>query len=274
MTHLPACAARRETSSRAPWRPGLTTLALALAACLAAGPAEAQWSYRAPNVPRAPSGTVDLKAPVPRTSDGRVDLSGVWQTDAKYNFNLAADLRPEDIPMLPAGKALFDQRQANNGKDDPEGFCLPPGFPRVNGVPFPQKIIQTPSVIVFLYETRTTFRQVFLDSHAPVQDPQPTWMGYSTGRWEGDTLVVQTSGFNDRTWLDDNGHPNSAGMKVTERIRRPDFGHLFVEITIDDPKFYSRPWTVTQEFRLDPDGELIEYACNENNLDIPHLVGR
>ena len=151
---------------------------------------------------------------------------------------------------------------------------MPPGFPRVNGVPFPQKIIQTPTVIVILYQTRTTFRQIFLDSHALVPDPQPTWMGYSMGRWEGDTLVVQTSGFNDRTWLDDNGHPNSEGMKVTERIRRPDFGHLLVEITIDDPKFYSRPWTVTQPFNLDPNGELIEYACNENNLDIPHLVGR
>jgi hypothetical protein len=255
-------------------RLGWAGLGLALLAFATPAPAGPQWSYRAPNPPRAANGSINLQAPTPRAADGHVDLTGVWQTDSKYNFNLAADLKPEEIPMLPAGKALFDQRQANNGKDDPEGFCLPPGFPRVNGVPFPQKIIQTPTVIVILYETRTTFRQIFLDTHVPVQDPQPTWMGYSMGRWEGDTLVVQTSGFNDRTWLDDNGHPNSERMKVTERIRRPDFGHMFVEITIDDPKFYSRPWTVTQEFRLDPNGELIEYACNENNLDIPHLVGR
>ena len=247
---------------------------MVLAACAAAIPAEAQWSYRAPNLPRTATGAVDMRAPAPRTPDGRVDLSGVWQTDSKYNFNLAADLKPEDVPMLPAARAVLAERQGNNGKDDPEGYCMPPGFPRVNGVPFPQKIIQTAPVIVILYETRTTFRQIFLDTHAPIQDAQPTWMGYSTGRWEGDTLVVQTSGFNDKTWLDDNGHPHSEAMKVTERIRRPEFGRLLVEITIDDPKYYSRPWTVTQEFRLDANGELIEYACNENNLSIPHLVGR
>ena len=274
MLQFDARAASQDTFHPELRRVGPLRLALLLAASVAAVPAEAQWSYRAPNVPRTAAGVVDMRAPAPRTADGRVDLSGVWQTDSKYNFNLAADLKPEDIPMLPAARALVAERQANNGKDDPEGFCLPPGFPRVNGVPFPQKIIQTPAVVVILYETRTTFRQIFLDSHAPVADANPTWMGYSTGRWEGDTLVVQTSGFNDRTWLDDNGHPNSAAMKVTERIRRPDYGHLRVEITIDDPKYYSRPWTVTQEFLLDPNGELIEYACNENNLDIPHLVGR
>ncbi len=274
MPHLDACTVPQGPPSRGSWRLGLTGLAVVLAAGLSSVPAEAQWRYRAPNLPRTAGGTVDLRAPAPRTSDGRVDLSGVWQTDVKYNFNLAADLRPEDIPMLPAARVLVAERQANNGKDDPEGYCLPPGFPRVNGVPFPTKIIQTPVVIVMLYETRTTFRQVFLDSHAPIQDPQPTWMGYSTGRWDGDTLVVQTTGFNDRTWLDDTGHPHSEAMRVTERIRRPDLGRLLVEITIDDPKFYSRPWTVTQEFQLQPDGELIEYACNENNLDIPHLVGR
>jgi hypothetical protein len=234
----------------------------------------AQWRYRDPNAPRTADGRVDAKAPPPRTATGTVDLSGIWQTDVKYNFNLAADLKPGDVVMLPWGQALFAERQDNFGKDDPEGFCLAPGFPRVNGVPFPQKIIQTPAAIVILYETRTTFRQIFLDGHTLVADPNPTWMGYSKGRWQGDTLIVETTGFNDRTWLDDAGHPHSDQLKVTERIRRPAFGQLLVDITIDDPKAYAKPWSVTQEFQLMADGELIEYICNENNLAPPHLVGK
>ena len=235
----------------------------------------AQWRYRDPSAPRLPDGKVDVKAPPPRTASGTVDLSGIWQTDIRYNFNLGADLKPDDIVMLPGAQALYAERRDNNGKDDPEGFCLPPGFPRVNGVPFPQKIVQLAGTIVILYETRTTFRQIFFDSnHTLANDPQPTWMGYSKGRWEGDTLIVETTGFNDKTWLDDAGHPHSEQMKVTERFRRPSFGQLLVEITIDDPKVYAKPWTVTQAFQLMADGELIEYICNENNLDVPHLVGK
>jgi hypothetical protein len=235
----------------------------------------AQWSYRDPNAPRTADGNVDVKAPAPRTAAGTVDLSGIWQTDGKYNFNLAADLKPEAIVMLPWAQALYAERRGNNSKDDPEGFCMPPGFPRVNGVPFPQKIIQLPNAIVILYETRTTFRQIFLDAnHTLASDPQPTWMGYSKGRWDGDTLIVETTGFNDKTWLDDAGHPHSEQMKVTERFRRPSFGQMVVDITIEDPKAYAKPWTVTQTFQLMADGELIEYICNENNLAPPHLVGK
>jgi hypothetical protein len=236
---------------------------------------DAQWRYRDPSAPRTADGRVDVKAPPPRTASGTVDLSGIWQTDVKYNFDLGADLKPGDIVMLPWAQALFAERRDNNGKDDPEGFCMPPGFPRVNGVPFPQKILQMANAIVILYETRTTFRQIFLDSnHTLTTDPQPTWMGYSRGRWDGDTLIVETTGFNDKTWLDDAGHPHSEQMKVTERFRRPSFGQLLVDITIDDPKAYAKPWTVTQAFQLLADGELIEYACNENNLAPPHLVGK
>lgn len=235
----------------------------------------AQWRYRDPSAPRTADGRVDVKAPTPRTASGSVDLSGIWQTDVKYNFNLGADLKPGDIVMVPWAQALFAERRDNNGKDDPEGFCMPPGFPRVNGVPFPQKIIQLPGAIVILYETRTTFRQIFLDSnHTLTADPQPTWMGYSKGRWDGDTLIVETTGFNDKTWLDDAGHPHSEQMKVTERFRRPSFGQLLVDITIEDPKAYAKPWTVTQAFQVLADGELIEYVCNENNLAPPHLVGK
>ena len=249
--------------------------AIALVLMASAGITGAQWLSNNPTVPRTRDGKLDLKAPAPRTAWGTVDLSGIWQTDVKYNANLAADLEPGDVVMLPAGRALFDQRQNNLGKDDPEGFCLPPGVPRVNGVPFPQRIIQTPALVVILYETRTTFRQIVLDAHHTLpSDPQPTWMGYSKGRWDGDTLVVETHGFNGKTWLDDAGHPQSEGARVTERIRRPDFWRLVVELTIDDPAMYAKPWTVTQEFRFDPDGELIEYVCGENNRDVPHLVGK
>jgi hypothetical protein len=238
------------------------------------GTVSAQWSYRDPKAPRTADGSVNVNAPAPRTA-GRVDLSGIWQTDGKYNFNLAADLKPGDVVMTPWAEALYRERRDNLGKDDPEGFCLPPGFPRVNGVPFPQKIIQLPSAVVILYETRTTFRQIVLGSqYTLATDPQPTWMGYSKGRWDRDTLIVETTGFNDKTWLDDAGHPHSEQMKVTERFRRPAFGRLVVDITIDDPKAYVKPWTVTQVFELVSDGELIEYVCNENNRDIPHLVGK
>jgi hypothetical protein len=235
----------------------------------------AQWRVRDPNAPRTADGRVDAKAPSPRTPSGTVDLSGIWQTDVKYNFNLAADLKPGDVVMTPWAEALYRERQDNNSKDDPEGFCMPPGFPRVNGVPFPQKIIQLPTAIVILYETRTTFRQIFLDNyHTLPKDPQPTWMGYSRGHWDRDTLIVETTGFNDKTWLDDAGHPHSEQLKVTERFRRPSFGQLLVDITIEDPKAYAKPWTVTQAFQLQADGELIEYVCNENNLAPPHLVGK
>ena len=253
----------------------LMIVAAAVMSCVSVATVGAQWTYRNPSVPHTADGKPDLKAGAPRTAWGTVDLSGVWQTDIKYNANLAADLKPGDVPMLPAARALFDERQANLGKDDPEGYCLAPGVPRVNGVPFPQKIVQTPALIVILYETRTTFRQIFLDAqHSLASDPQPTWMGYSKGRWDSDTLVVETTGFNGKTWLDDAGHPQSERARLIERIRRPDFSHLRVELTIDDPVMYARPWTVTQEFQLEPDGELIEYVCGENNRDIPHLVGK
>ena len=243
-------------------------------AALGVAPAGAQWIYRAPDIPRTKDGKPDLTAPAPRTAWGTADFSGIWQTDIKFNFNLASDLKPDAVVMLPWGQALYKERQENMAKDDPEGFCLPPGVPRVSGVPFPEKIIQLPTLVVILYETRSTFRQLFLDNHILTKDPQPTWMGYSTGKWDGDTLVVETTGFNDKTWLDDEGHPHSESLRVTERFRRPDFGRMFIDITIDDPKAYARPWTVTEEFHLDADSELLEYVCNENNLDIPHLVGK
>jgi len=170
---------------------------------------------------------------------------------------------------------LYDERLASVDKADPDGYCLPSGVPRTTAAGgLPSRIIQTPKEVVILHESKTTFREIFLDGRSVEKDPQPTWMGYSTGTWEGDVLVVRTTGFNERTWLDDVGHPHSESMSVIERYRRPDYGHMFIDITVEDPKAYSRPWTVTEDLRLDADGDLIEFVCNENEQDVKHLVGK
>jgi hypothetical protein len=236
----------------------------AVLGCALALTLSAQWS-------KIPGGKPDLTAPAPRAADGKPDLSGIWQTDIKYNFDIAADLKPGEVPMQPWAEEVYKQRRASQGAEDPEGYCLPPGVPRIHGVPFPFKIIQTPEVVVILYETRYTHRQIFLDGREVIRDAQPTWNGYSTGKWEGDTLVVTTTGFNGKTWLDDNGHPTTDGLRVTERFRRRDAGHIDLRITIDDPKAYTRPWDVSMELTLVPDTELIEYVCAENNTSIQHL---
>jgi len=238
--------------------------------------ASGQWiNQPASNIPRKADGKPDLEAAAPKLADGKPDLQGIWETDPKYNNNLAADLPPDAVPMQPwAEQVLRQRRDQTVGKDDPEGYCLPPGVPRVHGVPFPQKILQYPNVIIFLYETRNTFRQVHMDGRKLPVDPQPAWMGYSVGHWDGDTLVVESSGFTDKTWLDDVGHPHTEVLRVTERFRRRNFGNLELRITIDDPKAYTTPWTVTENFSLLPGAELIEYICNENNRDIEHLVGK
>jgi hypothetical protein len=179
------------------------------------------------------------------------------------------------VPMTPWAQALYAERLANHSKDDPEAYCLPAGVPRATAAGgLPSRIVQTSDLIVILQESKTMFRQIYMDGRTLQKDPQPTWMGYSTGAWEGDVLVVRTSGFNEQTWLDDVGHPHSESLRVTERYRRPDFGHLFIDITIEDQKAYSRPWTVTEDLRLDPEGDLMEYVCNENERDVRHLVGK
>jgi hypothetical protein len=151
---------------------------------------------------------------------------------------------------------------------------LPPGVPNITFAPHPFKIIQIPGLVVILHEALMTFRQVFTDGRALPQEAEPTWMGYSVGTWEGNQLVVRTTGFNDKTWLDIAGHPVTEELKVTERFRRRDFGHLDLEITIDDAKAYTRPWTVNVGATLLPDTDLIEFVCNENERDLPHLVGK
>ena len=243
---------------------------------LAAAAASAQWiNYPASGVPRTKDGKRNLSAPAPRTSDGKPDLSGVWKApNGKYLLNLAADLKPEEVPFQPWAAALFQQRQENLGKDRPSGRCLPHGVPDQMAVPgYPFKIIQTPGLIVMLYEEMTHFRQIFLDGRTLSKDANPAWLGYSAGRWDGDTLVANTTRFNDQSWLDDPGHPHTAALRVTERFRRKDFGHLEIQVVIDDPEAYTRSWTVTENFDLLPDTDLLENIC-ENEKDFQHLVGK
>ena len=237
----------------------------------------AQWlNYKAPGVPRTPNGAVDLSAPAPKAIDGKPDLTGVWESAPQYFYNLANDLKPDEVVMQPWAQALQAEREAKLHQDDPLSQCMPPGVPRINmstpDAPHPFKIVQTPSLVVLLYETsaNSTFRQVFLDGRPLPKDPQPTWLGYSVGRWEGDTLVVESSGFNGRSWTDTTkGRPQSEASHVTERFRRPDYGHLEIAITIDDPKVYTKPWTARVPVKLLADTDLIETYC-ENEKDQAH----
>lgn len=227
--------------------------------------AHAQW-LNIPNVdvPRTADGRPDLTAPAPRLPDGKPDLSGIWLRSANYMDGVAP-------PFQPWAEELFRQRVADGGKDDPIGRCLPWGIPRIAAFSV-QKIVQQPRLLVVLYESLTTFRQVFLDGRKLPEDPNPTWMGYSVGRWDGDTFVVDSGGFNGQPWLTVQGQPITDAMHITERIRRPDFGHLEIEMLFDDPKAYTRPWKALIHLELMPDSDLIEYVCNENEKDLVHLT--
>jgi hypothetical protein len=197
--------------------------------------------------PRPPAG------PTPRAENGKVDLSGVWIP--------GSTLLPSDPSYTPEYKKIYDERKANKGKGDPERFCLPDGAVRVN--PLPYKIVQRPEMIVMLWEGNThSYRRFFLDGRKPNLDIEPeSYTGLANGRWDGDTLVVDTVGFNDKTWLDATGKPHSDAMHLTERYRRPDLGHLNVELTIDDPKAFTKPYTFTRNFTYAPGVELQEYVC-------------
>jgi hypothetical protein len=235
-------------------------------------PLGAQWlNFPTPGLLRTPAGKPNLSAPAPKTADGKPDLSGVWEhlnarTTAYY-------LNGIDFPWQPSAKALFQERAGNNQKDNPESRCLPRGLPKAEAFDI-HKIIQTPGVIVILYEYGTTFRQIFTDGRELPKDPNPTWMGYSVGHWEKDTLVVESNGFNGKAWLSFQGNPITDALHVTERIHRRDFGHMDIQITIDDPKAYTKPWTTELHPELIPDTELIEFVCNENEKDLSHLVGK
>ena len=247
---------------------------LAMILCVTSVSLTAQWPDRlAPGIPRTPGGQPNLSAPAPRSADGKPDLSGVWLVNNSSSlFYVAGDLKPEE--MLPWAAALYKQREADFRKDSDGVHCLPPG-PKagISVGPFPMKILQTPGLVAVLYEYQTIFRQLFTDGRALPKDPNPTWMGYSVAHWEGETLVATTAGYNDKTALDLAGHPHTEALRLTERYRRRDVGHMDLQVTFDDPKDYTRPWTLLLEYELIPDGDLIEYVC-ENERDTPHLVGK
>jgi len=238
--------------------------------------AAAQWlNLPTPGIPRTGDGKPNLAAPAPRNVEGKPDLSGLWMLNAGpgHLANITADLKPTDIQ--PWADELYKQRLGNLGSDDPWTVqCLPAG-PRaiLKGGDGPARIIQTPTLLAILYDD-LTYRQIFLDGRALPKDPNPSWMGYSVGRWEGDTLVVESTGFNERSWLDMGGHPHTESLRTTERFRRTSFGHMELQVTFDDPGAYKKPWTVAFNVNLAPDTEMIEFVCNENEKDRAHLVGR
>jgi hypothetical protein len=259
---------------------------------------DAQWlNYPTPGTPRTRDGKPNLTAPTPRGMKGKPDLSGVWQVEptpveelkglfgdlsafnalgdstaafSKYLVNILVDFKPEDAPFRPEFVNLLRQRSQ---EDTPLLHCLPIGLPADDLIPGPIKIIQTPGLILLRNEYENTFRQIYMDGRKPPADPEPLWLGYSVGKWEADTLVVDTVGFNDKGWLDGMGHPHSEALHVVERFTRRDFGHMDVQVTIDDPKMYTRPFSVKFTDRLLPDSDVTEYFCNENEKDQSHARG-
>lgn len=265
-----------------------------IALLLLAVPLRAQWlKYPSAGIPRTKDGKPNLSAPPPRSAKGRPVLSGLWQTESappamldrlipgttngvgeeplsQYFINIFSDFQPEEVPLRPAAAEEFRQRAANFDRVSPLARCLPEGMPLVEMAPAPYKIIETPGLTVMLYERGTTFRQVYTDGRKLPPDPQPSWLGYSIGKWEGDSFVVATNGFNDRGWLDARGHTHSEALRLTERFHRLDFGHLDLQITVDDPETYTRPFTIHLKQRLIPDSDLLESECAENEKDAAH----
>ena len=265
--------------------------------------AHAQWlNYPTPGTPRTRDGKPNLSAKTPRASNGKPDLSGVWQTEfappgeierlfgdfsafvvpgddprtfSKYFINILADFKPEEAPLRPETAQLFRKNAESGARNNPSALCLPQGIVRADILSYsPFKIIQNPGLIAILYEVDTTFRQVYTDGRKLPVDPQPAWLGYSVGHWEGDTLVVDTAGLNDKSWLDAFGHPHSEDLRIQERFHRRDFGHMDLQITIEDLKMYTKPFTIKVTEVLVPDSDILEYICTENEKDQSHLAGR
>jgi hypothetical protein len=231
----------------------------------------AQWlDWRTPGIPRTADGRPDLAAPAPRTHDGNPDLSGLWAPAPNpYRFNLIQDRRDEAI-FRPAAEAIFQRRVVDFRRDDPVTNCLPGGPSDMLSATY--RIMQSPAVVALLYENGTgRYRQIHMDGRKLPTDPNPTWLGYSVGRWEDDTLVVESAGFNNRTWLDRVGHPHSEKLRVTERFRRVDFGHMQYQITFDDPETLTKPLTLSIPVNFQADTDMLENVCNENNRS--RLVG-
>lgn len=277
------------------------SIAASAALLMLAGAADAQWlNYPDPRIPRTAEGKPDLTAPPPRAFDGKPDLSGVWHvesesleekrrlfgpdfgaivvpgmeptTTSKYGVDVLVDYRSGEIAMTPEAEAIFMRRR--QGKEfSPTERCLPAGVPRATLLSEVHKIVQAAGLIIVMHELDGGMsRQIYTDGRSLPRDPNPSWLGYSVGRWEDATLVVDTIGFNDKSWLDSRGHPHSEAMHITEKYRRRDVGHLDVEITIDDSKSYSRPFTFKVTHLLQADSDILEYVCNENEKDRAHMI--
>ncbi len=235
----------------------------------------AQWlGYREPGIPRAANGKPNLTAPAPRTPDGKPDLSGLWEPDlSPYRFDVIQDVKDEGI-FRPAAEALFMKRALDLRRDNPVTHCLPAGPQAIFAAGSSRfyRIVQSPRMIGLLYELGG-FRQIYTDGRPLPEDPNPTWVGYSTAHWDGDTLVVETAGFNDKTWLDMVGHPHSEKLHVTEKFHRTDFGHMQVQVTYDDPEVLNKPLTISVAVSYAADSDMLEYVCNEDEQDTQHLVG-
>jgi hypothetical protein len=271
-------------------------LRLFLLFALLGADAHSQWlNYPTPGTPRTRDGNPNLTAPAPRASDGKPDLSGVWQTElvnprdsvrgenyqftvpgddprtfSKYFLNILADFKPEESPMRSEAAELLRKNRAT--AITTTSSCLPLSIPGADMFAYsPFKILQTKGVTMVLYEMDNTHRQIYTDGRKIPADPNPSWLGYSVGRWERDTFVVDSAGFNDRARLDGGGHPRSEALRLQERFHRRDFGHMDVEITVDDPKLYTKPFTVKVTEILLPDSDVVETICNENEKDRPHL---
>ena len=250
---------------------------------------QAQWlNTPDPKAPRNPDGTVNVSGPVPRVN-GKPDLSGIWQiqagergpglfglgesTNSPFFGNITAGFKQGEQALTPLGQEMFDKNRKGTGTRNPQTYCLPDGVPHANLLPEPFKIIQMPGETLFLYEVETIFRQVFTDSRKLPNpaDVRPTWLGYSVGKWDGDTFVIDTVGFNDLGWLDAGGHGHSEDLVVQERFTRRDFGHLDVAVTLTDPKVFVNPFTINFVERLLPDTEVFEHICLEDEKDAAHM---
>jgi len=248
--------------------------------------ASAQWiEYPTPGLPRTADGKPNLAAPAPKAADGKPDLSGLWErvrgTNQRTSGGLAMGPNLEDFmrpgekipPLLPAAETLYQQRKANFMADRPSARCLPHGIPDQMLIRVPLKIVQNPGLTLILYEEFARFRQIFTDGRGFPPVANPAWLGYSIGRWEGDWFVVETRGFNDRSWLDDSGRPHTEALHTIERCHRRHFGHMDLEVTIDDPQAYTKPWSFPMQFELLADTEMIEDVC-DNERDSAHSVGK
>jgi hypothetical protein len=260
-------------------------------------PLVAQWlKHPTSGVPRTRDGKPNLTAPTPRTREGTPDLSGLWLTAdgmpcaqqtlgreflvcgaelpiSRYGINMGDGL-PGGLPYQPWAAQQVKYETEQNSKDDPHARCLPDTFVRLYGLPHMQKFVQVPGLLVMLDELNAGYRQVFTDGRPLPADPQPSWQGYSSGKWVGDTLVIDSIGFRDGLWLDIVGSPMTDAAKVRERIRRPDYGHLEVEVTVDDSKAYTKPWTVTLKQALVVDTELVDEICLENEKSVQRMLGK